>query len=291
MKGRENAAILPFLPIQLRTKEIKFMYADIKEDSSVLQTRAFQVDVPSNLHNIRIILVEPQIPGNIGSTARVMKGMGLSQLVLVNPAPWRDSEDTWRMACSSADILGNSNVVSTLEEALEGVHYLVGTTHRKRADILPRVITPHEAAQRITAVSQNKIVGLLFGREDKGLTNENLSLCQICASIPMARKNPSLNLSHAVMVFAYEIFMTSLTEIPRVEIDLAEISEIERFYQRVAKLMERIGFVPYNNDWNTLLYLLRRVFGRVGLEKRDLDALYLVFAEIDRYITRMKRET
>ena len=266
------------------------MYADIKEDSSVLQTRALHVDVPSNLDNIRIILVEPQIPGNIGSTARVMKGMGLSQLTLVNPAPWRDSEDTWRMACSSTDILGNSNVVSTLEETLEGVHYLVGTTHRKRDDIFPKMVTPRAAAQRIAAVSQKKIVGLLFGREDKGLTNENLSLCQIGASVPMARKNPSLNLSHAVMVFAYEIFMASLTEIPRFEIDLAEISEIERFYQRIVKLMERVGFVPYNNDWNTLFYLLRRVFGRMNLEKRDLDALYLVFAEIDRYITRIMRE-
>ncbi|HIE30537.1 TPA: RNA methyltransferase [Candidatus Poribacteria bacterium] len=262
------------------------MYADIKEDLSVQKTRALQVDMPSNLDNIRIILVEPQIPGNIGSTARVMKGMGLSQLVLVNPAPWRDAPDSWRMACSSTDILGNSSVVSTLEEALEGVHYLVGTTHRKRADILPQAITPRETGEKIAAVSQNKVVGLLFGREDKGLTTENLSLCQIYSSIPMARKNPSLNLSHAVMVFAYEILMASLTEIPPERLDLAEISEIERFYQRVAKLMARVGFAPYNDDWNTLLYALRRVFGRVSLEKRDLNTLYLIFAEIDRYITR-----
>lgn len=263
------------------------MYADIKEDLSVQKNRALQVDVPSNLDNIRIILVEPQIPGNIGSTARVMKGMGLSQLVLVNPVSWRNSEDAWRLACSSTDILGNSKVVSTLEEALEGVHYLVGTTHRRRADILPEAVTPREAAQQIATVSQDKIVGLLFGREDKGLTTENLSLCQLYASIPMARKNPSLNLSHAVMVFAYEIFMASLTEIPRVEADLAEISEIERFYQRVAKLMARVDFIPYNNDWNTLFYALRRVFGRMSLEKRDLNTLYLIFAEIDRYITRV----
>jgi len=266
------------------------MYADIKEDLSVKKNKAFQVDVPSNLDNIRIILVEPQIPGNIGSTARIMKGMGLTQLVLVNPAPWQDSEEAWRMACASIDILGNSKVVSTLEEALEGVHYLVGTTHRKRDGILPNLVTPRKAAQQIAAVSQNKIVGLLFGREDKGLTNENLSLCQLYASIPMARKNPSLNLSHAVMVFAYEIFMASLDEIPHVESDLAEISEIERFYQRVAKLMERVGFVPYNNDWNSLFHVLRRIFGRVSLEKRDLSSLYLIFAEIDRYITRNIKE-
>ena len=268
------------------------MYVDIKEDSDIQKNMAIRIDVPSNLDNIHIILVEPQTPGNIGSTARVMKGMGLSQLVLVNPTPWRDSEEPWKLACASTDILGNSKVVSTLEEALEDVHFLVGTTHRRRTDALPEPVTPREAAEKIASVSQDKTVGLLFGREDKGLTSKELSICQIYSSVPMARKNPSLNLSHAVMVFAYEIFMASLNdETPRVEADLAEVSDIERFYRHVAKLMERVDFRPYNDDWNTLFYVLRRVFGRVSLEKRDLNGLYLIFDAIDGYIKRAIEKT
>ena len=257
--------------------------------TSTQDMRALRVDVPANLQNIRVILMEPQEPGNIGSTARAMKGMGLSHLFLVKPVPWRQSEEPWRMACSATDILQNARAVSTLEEALEGVHYLVGTTHRRRSSNLPEPMTARDAAQHIASISQTQTVGLLFGREDYGLTNEQLSICHLHASIPMAARNPSLNLSHAVMVFAYEIFMASLTDIPDIDLTFADVTEVERLYQHIANLLTQVGFVPYNNRWNTMLHSIRRVFGRVGLEQRDIDTLHCIFSEIDGYITRKRK--
>lgn len=257
--------------------------------------RALPVDVPENLKNIRIILFEPQEPGNIGQTARAMKGMGLSDLVLVNPVSWRDTDDAWKMACASVDILENCLEVQTLFEALEGIQYLVGTTHRGRRGKLPSPITAREAAKRIAKISQNQKIALLFGREDHGLTTEQLSMCQIYASVPMAARNPPLNLSHAVSIFSYEIFTASISSLEMTEKkldddELASVIEMEHFYRRIMSLLTRVDFVPNNDDWTSLLYAFRRVFGKLQLERRDLHTLYQIFSTIDKYLMRIEKE-
>jgi len=271
----------------LKNERTESTQASGRRQLPVESLRAIPVAVPENLKNIRVILVEPTEPRNIGSTARAMKGMGLSQLVLVNPAPWRESEDAWRLARVSEDILENCRVVETLEQAIEGTHYLVATTHRRRLARLLSPVTAREAAQKIASISQDKPVGLLFGREASGLTSEELSICQLTASIPMALRNPPLNLSHAVLVIAYEIFMASLEEIPtKPPPDLVEVTELEQFYQKIVTLLTKVGFVPYNNDWKVMRFAIRRAFGRMGLEKRDLAVLYQIFSDIDKYITK-----
>lgn len=258
--------------------------------------RALPVDVPENLKNIRIILFAPQEPGNIGQTARAMKGMGLSDLVLVNPVNWRDEDDAWKMACASKDILENCLEVRTLSEALDGMKYLVGTTHRRRRGKLPPPITAREAAKRIATISQNQKVALLFGREDHGLTTEQLSMCQVCASVPMAARNPPLNLSHAVSIFSYEIFFASLSsdfetkEKKSTDEELASVTELEYFYKRIMSLLTCVDFVPNNDDWASLLYAFRRVFGKIRLERRDLHTLYQIFSTIDKYFIRLEKE-
>lgn len=257
--------------------------------------RALPVDVPENLRNIRIILFEPQEPGNIGQTARAMKGMGLSDLVLVNPVNWRDGDDAWKMACASKDVLENCLEVQTLYEALDGIQYLVGTSHRGRRGKLPPPITAREAAKRIATISQNQKVALLFGREDHGLTTEQLSMCQVHASVPMAARNPPLNLSHAVSLFSYEIFFASLSsdseKIEKKSSDkkFANVVEMEHFYKRVMSLLTRVEFVPNNDDWTSLLYAFRRVFGKIQLERRDLHTLYQIFSTVDKYLMRIEK--
>jgi len=258
--------------------------------------RALPVNIPENLRNIRIILFEPQEPGNIGQTARAMKGMGMSDLVLVNPVKWRDLPDAWKMACASKDILENCLEVRTLSEALDGIQYLVGTTHRKRRGKLPPAITAREAAKRVATISQNQTVALLFGREDHGLTTEQLSMCQIYASVPMATRNPSLNLSHAVLIFSYEIFLASLStdlemkEKRASDEELASVIELEHFYKRIMSLLTRVDFAPNNDDWSSLLYAFRRVFGKIQLQRRDLHTLYQIFSTIDKYLIRIQKE-
>ena len=256
---------------------------------SIGRQRAIRVDVPTNLDNIRVILFEPREPGNIGSAARALKGMGLSQLYLVNPIPFLEAKPTWYMAHGATDVIENCCVVETLDDALEGVQFLVGTTHRRRDPRLPPSVSAREAAQEIASISQHQQVGLLFGREDFGLSTSQISRCQLIASVPMAAKNPSLNLAQAVQVFAYEVFLASAGEIPPAELEYADVNEIEAFYGRITTLLQRIGVTPYNHDWETFLKSLRRVFSRTRLEQRDINTLDMIFSTTLRYITRLNR--
>ena len=251
--------------------------------------RAIRVDVPPNLDNIRVILFEPREPGNIGSAARALKGMGLSQLYLVSPIPFLEAKPTWYMAHGATDVIENCCVVETLEDAVEGVQFLVGTTHRRRDPRLPPSVSAREAAQEIASISQHQQVGLLFGREDFGLSTSQISRCQLIASVPMAAKNPSLNLAQAVQVFAYEVFLASAGDIPPAELEYADVNEIEAFYGRITNLLQRIGVTPYNHDWETFLKSLRRVFSRTRLEQRDINTLDMIFSTTLRYITRLNR--
>ena len=258
-------------------------------DEALNGFRAIQVDVPENLKEIRVILFEPREPGNIGSVARAMKGMGLSQLYLVNPVPFRDAKATWYMAHGATDVIENCEVVGVLEEALEGIQYLVGTTHRKRDERLAPCVPVRQVAQKIAAISQNQRVAVLFGREDFGLSSHQISICHLTASVPMATKNPSLNLAQAVQVFAYEIFLASVTEMPTAEYEYAEVNEIEAFYGRVTNLLNTVGVTPYNHDWETYLRSLRRVFSRTRLETRDIATLDMIFSTTNRYIDRLEK--
>ena len=251
--------------------------------------RAIRVDVPTNLDNIRVILFEPREPGNIGSAARALKGMGLSQLYLVNPIPFLEAKPTWYMAHGATDVIESCCVVETLDDALEGIQFLVGTTHRRRDPRLPPSVSAREAAQEIAAISQGQQVGLLFGREDFGLSTSQISRCQLIASVPMAAKNPSLNLAQAVQVFAYEVFLASAGDIPPTELEYADVNEIEAFYGRITTLLQQIGVTPYNHDWETFLKSLRRVFSRTRLEQRDIATLDMIFSTTHRYITRLNR--
>ncbi len=252
--------------------------------------RALPVETPDNLTNIRIILFEPREPGNIGSVARVVKGMGLPQLYLVNPVPFQNVDAAWYMAHGAKDVLENAIIIPELKDALEGVQYLVGTTHRRRDMRLPPPVTARQAAETIASISQDKQVALLFGREDFGLSTDQMSLCQLTASVPMATKNPSLNLAQAVQIFAYEVFTASLEEHPLTEIDYAEVNALEEFYGRVTRLLDRVGMTPYNEEWETYLKSLRRVFSRAPLEARDIATLDIIFSTTYRHIVRLEEE-
>ena len=220
------------------TKQQNDMDETTSTPEPIGRQRAIRVDVPTNLDNIRIILFEPREPGNIGSAARALKGMGLSQLYLVNPVPFLEAKPTWYMAHGATDVIENCCVVETLDDALEGVQFLVGTTHRRRDPRLPPSVSAREAAQEIATISQHQGVGLLFGREDFGLSTSQISHCQLIASVPMATKNPSLNLAQAVQVFAYEVFLASAGDIPPAELEYADVNEIEAFYGRITTLLQ-----------------------------------------------------
>lgn len=240
------------------------------------------VAVPACLERVRIVLVEPQIAGNIGATARAMKTMGLERLVLVAPAASPESVEARARAHGAEEVLAAARIVERLEEAVGDAHLLVGTTNRRRSRILPDPTPAREAAARIARTAQSHEVAILFGREDTGLSTRTLSRCQICATIPAARELPSLNLSHAVQVIAYELFLAAAGSVPRPAPDLASLAELEALYDRITRLMLAAGFVPHENDPETFQASLRRALGRASLERRDVRTLHRMLTMLEK---------
>jgi TrmH family RNA methyltransferase len=232
------------------------------------------VEAPECLARVGIVLVEPQIAGNIGATARAMKTMGLERLVLVAPLADPASAEARARAHGAEEVLEAAEAASDLDAACAGAHLVVGTTNRRRGRVLVDPTPAREAAARIAAVAQTHTVAILFGREDAGLTTRELSRCQICATIPAARELPSLNLSHAVQVLAYEIFLAARGAVALPAPDLAEAAELEALYDRITRLMLAAGFEPHEDDPETFLVSLRRTLGRAALEKRDVRTLH-----------------
>ena len=156
------------------------------------------------LDRIRIVLVEPRHPGNIGSAARAMKTMGINQLVLVNPARFPDPQADWR-AAGAMDVLDKAIVVDDVASAVADCHVLVGTSTRSRHIPWP-VVMAKEIAPYLAAQPDSASMAILFGREDSGLTNEELQLCHSHLQIPSSPIYGSLNLAMAVQVVCYELF-------------------------------------------------------------------------------------
>jgi TrmH family RNA methyltransferase len=161
------------------------------------------------LDRIRVVLVEPKGPRNVGATARAMKNFGLSRLVLVNPPPLDDPE-CLEMSTNAHDVLRRSAVVGSLDEALAGVALVVGTTARSRHRLVTR--TPSEAASSLVAAAASGEVAILFGREAHGLSGRELARCQCVLSIRTGGEHASLNLAQAVLIVAYEVFRASEAE-------------------------------------------------------------------------------
>ena len=233
-----------------------------------------------NPSNVSIVLVNTESPENIGSVARCMKNMGLKELILVNPVPYKRIE-TYALAYRSKEIIDNANVYDDLQEALNPFNFIVGTTQRLRGRNLP-LYTPQEVMTEINTLGRQKKVAFVFGRESKGLTNQELRSCHIVSTIPTALRQPSVNLAQAVMLYCYELFKLNLDK-EKIEIfkwDLAENEEISIMYEHLESCLQSVDFRP-RGDIEDFIDCFRRVLGRVKLEKRDVRLFHKLFAEIE----------
>jgi TrmH family RNA methyltransferase len=241
---------------------------------------------PANLANVTVILVEPATAGNVGSAARAMKTMGLRELVVVNGVDFKNSQQATMMGHGAGDLLEHGRAVSTWEEATADLHWLIGTTHRKRRAQFPQLITAREAATKLAGLSQKHRVGLVFGREEAGLSDVELRKCHEIASVPQCSAHPSLNLAQAVMIFGYEIFLASLGEIPQTRHNLATVHEVETMLKHLTESLAKVGFRPHQGEPESFLRSLRRVLGRAPLENRDVNVLHRICQQIDYYVSR-----
>jgi TrmH family RNA methyltransferase len=236
-----------------------------------------------NLVNVSVILVEPATAGNVGSTARAMKTMGLSDLVVVNGVKFKGTVQAAMMGHGAHDVLDSARELPTWDEAIAGIHWLVGTTHRKRRAQYPQMMAAREAAVKIASLSEKHRVGLVFGREETGLTDAELRKCHDIASVAQSAEHPSLNLAQAVMIFSYEIFLASLGDVPRQRYNLATVHEVESMLQHLSTSLAKVGFRPHQGNPDTFLRALRRVISRAPLEKRDVNVLHRICQQIDYY--------
>lgn len=232
----------------------------------------------TNFNAIRIVLVNTSHPGNIGAAARAMKVMGLSRLYLVSPVRFPAPEAT-AMAAGADDILENAIVTKTLEEALEGTSFVIGTSARLRQLSAP-CFDPQDAAVKICEEAENREAAILFGEERIGLTNEHLSRCHAYVSIPCNPEFSSLNLAQAVQVIAYELRRAqgvnlSIYENTEKE-TLATAEELEGFYDHLYRLMVLTKFLDPEKP-KRLMERLRRLFNRTRLESREVNILRGIF--------------
>jgi tRNA/rRNA methyltransferase len=230
-----------------------------------------------NPDSISVILVRPKFHENIGSVARAMKNMGLSRLILVNGcSPLHPN--AYKLASGAEDILERAEEFSSLRETISELGCLVGMTSRGGRDRYPD-LTPKALAKKIVPLSQENSIGLAFGSEKEGLTNEELSLCHFYVRIPSMESFPSLNLAQAVMVICYELFQAS-KEIPKVPIQLAQAEQLEKMFEHMEKTLIQIGFLDSNHS-KRIMRALRRLFGRSQMDEREVQILQGIWSQMD----------
>jgi len=244
------------------------------------------------LDNFAFVLFKPKSPGNVGATARALKNMGLQDLRIVSatslqpaiaaseqPDPHRGANIAKTMAVHGRDILSAAQIHTGLDSALADRTLVVGTT--ARSGFYRREARPiREVSADLTALSQANRIALVFGPEDCGLTNEELKLCQRLITIPTAPAYPSLNLAHAAMIVAYELMLAAGAgrELPSTQ-QWARNPDVNATLERMAKALVAIGFLPEDNP-DHIMFALRAILGRAGLEPRELDIFNGIASQI-----------
>lgn len=235
------------------------------------------------LSRIRIVLCRPSHPGNIGAAARAMKTMGLSRLCLVSPKQFPDPEADTR-ATGAVDLLQQAEICSNLQDALAGTVFVVALSARRR-DLGPEIGEPREMVARLLSAAAEGEVALVFGNETVGLSNDEIQLCHAAVSIPTNPDFSSLNLGSAVQVLCYEVRMAAFAGQPPLSdvlatpfaSPIATHAEVEGFYAHLESVMTTTGFFNPEQP-GRLLPKLRRLFGRVRLERDEVNILRGVLA-------------
>ena len=253
----------------------------------------FEISQTMNLGNIRIVLVEPSHPGNIGGVARAMKNMGILHLVLVSPKRF-PSEKAQARASGAGDVLANAKVVSTMEEALEGCNYVCGTTTRDRSIDWP-TMDPRQFAERAVDQDGASEIAVVFGRESGGLTNAELDRCHVRVAIPANADYPSLNLVSAVQVICYELLYSFLNlQSPETAaarpLDDQPVSaeDMERFYEHLEKVLVEIDFLNPAHP-KKLMRRLKRLFNRASPVANEMNILRGILTAVQSTIQRYTR--
>ncbi|MBD3882899.1 RNA methyltransferase [Phormidium tenue FACHB-886] len=259
------------------------------------------IEASDALESVQIVLVEPAGALNVGSVARVMKNMGLSRLVLVNPQCDRLSAEARQMAVHAADVLESAQEVATLPEALQGCQKAIATTGRDRA-LTAQFPLEHPAIALPWLVNDVTRAALIFGREDRGLANEELHYAQRLIRIPASEVYPSLNLAQAVAICCYELRVrgdrrfTETVELapagnsPSFLLDpLASLDALEGYYQQLEALLLKIGYL-YPHTALSRMEKLRQFYSRAYPTTAEVAMLRGILRQMEWAIRQGRQE-
>ena len=225
---------------------------------------------------VKIILIETSNSGNIGSTLRAMKTMAFSNLCLVNPKDF-PSEQVETLAANAKDLIKDIEVVETLDEALEGLNFVIGTSSRTRKVPWPNEALDQVSSKIISESNNGKNIGIIFGREDRGLTNEELQRCNLHVHIPANEAYPVLNIAMAVQVVCYQLYIDShknkiAAKSSYWDVPLAESNHVERLIEHFIQVAAELEVFNKGNP-RQIGARIKRMFTRIGLDEMEVNFL------------------
>ena len=231
--------------------------------------------------DLRVVLVEPIYCGNIGSISRVLKNFGFSDLVLVNPCDI--DEEAHIMASHATDILEGAKTVESVQEAVYGSNLIIGTTSKPGSTTDEHIRMPFFSPKELKEKINDKLgtITILFGREDVGLSNNIIKICDMVVYIPTSPTYPVMNISHATSVILYE-----LSDIKTGVIPMAKTENKERFFSHLNQFLGKINYPPHKRE-KTLL-MVRRILGRAELTGREVQTLHGILSRAELTIDRNK---
>lgn len=240
------------------------------------------------LSNIRVVLVGTSHPGNIGSTARAMKTMGLSTLYLAEPRCEVDGQSI-ALAAGASDILKHLVKVDSLAEAIADCSLIIATSARSRTLDWP-MLDPRDAGLKLATESINGPVAIVFGRENHGLSNEELQLCTYHVAIPANPEYSSLNLAQAVQIISYEARVAHLaqTEVVEEPTEYPLAADQERFFVHLENTLFSTGFIIKNHP-GQVMTKLRRLFSRARIESQEMNILRGILTSIDKIVSNKQK--
>ncbi|MCT8941557.1 tRNA (cytosine(32)/uridine(32)-2'-O)-methyltransferase TrmJ [Shewanella putrefaciens] len=240
------------------------------------------------LSNIRVVLVGTSHPGNIGSTARAMKTMGLSTLYLAEPRVEPDGQSI-ALAAGASDILKHLVKVDSLAEAIADCSLVIATSARSRTLDWP-MLEPREAGQKLVTESVTGPVAIVFGRENHGLSNEELQQCTYHVAIPANPEYSSLNLAQAVQIICYETRVAHLAGIESAQesTEYPLAADQERFFVHLENTLFSTGFIIKNHP-GQVMTKLRRLFSRARIESQEMNILRGILTSIDKVVSNKQK--
>jgi tRNA/rRNA methyltransferase len=224
---------------------------------------------------LRVVLVEPREAGNVGAGARSMKNFGFDELWIVGEHPPLAPLAGW-WASGADDVVASARFAASLHHAVRDARLTVATTS-SRGRTTPADLTPRTLASLAATLGADDVLALVFGREDSGLTREELVQCQRSASIPTNERFPTMNLAQSVCLFCYELAGVLRADVPR---ERAPAGVVERLHDRAAALLLEVGFLQENNP-ERIYDDLRAMAGRADLDARDVTILLGIIRQIE----------